>query len=69
MANIVLDLSPKLAIVLSEAIQYRIDSMQILLDNEQTPDQVLTQIDYGNDQRILQMILDEIQKQYLEQTK
>lgn len=69
MANIVLDLSPKLAIVLSEAIQYRIDSMKILLDNEQTPDQALAQIDYGNDQWILQMILDEIQKQYAEQIK
>lgn len=69
MANIVLDLSPKLAIVLSEAIQYRIDSMQILLDNEQTSDQALAQIDYGNDQWILQMILDEIQKQYAEQIK
>ena len=56
--TLLLNIPTKFFGILTEAINYRIKSMQQLLGNPDSTDEQLAYIDYGNDQVILTMILD-----------
>ena len=56
--TLLLNIPTKFFGILTEAINYRIKSMQQLLDNPDATEEQLAYIDYGNDQVILTMILD-----------
>ena len=56
--TLIIKLPTKFIAILKEALNYRIKSMQLLLDNPDTPEEELAKIDYANDQVILTMILD-----------
>ena len=58
--TLLLTLPAKFLGILKEAVSYRIESMQQLLDNPDATEEQLAYIDYGNDQVILTMILDDL---------
>lgn len=58
--TLLLKLPPKFIGILEEAVSYRINSMQRLLDDPNTTDEELAEIDYANDQSILKTINDDI---------
>lgn len=53
-------LSAKFCAILKHSIQADIQRMQAVLDDDNSSDEQLAEIDYGNDQMILKMILDEL---------
>lgn len=58
--TLIIKLPTKFIAILKEALNYRINSMQLLLDNPDTPEEELAKIDYVNDQVILTMIADDL---------
>jgi hypothetical protein len=54
-----LSFSPKFLAIATEALAYKIEAMNALLDHPNTSDAALAAIDYGNDKRILEMILED----------
>lgn len=58
--TLVLNLPLKFISLLQEAVAYRINSMQYLLDNPNSSEEELAEIDYGNDQMILKIINDDL---------
>lgn len=58
--TLLLNLPMKFFAILREAVNYRVQSMQQLLDNPEATEEQLADIDYGNDKVILAMILDEL---------
>lgn len=58
--TLLLTLPAKFLGILKEAVSYRIESMQQLLDNPDATEEQLAYIDYGNDQVILTMILGDL---------
>lgn len=58
--TLVLKLPPKFIRLMQEAVAHRINSMQHLLDNPNVSEEELAEIDYGNDQMILQIINDDL---------
>lgn len=56
----VLHLPNKFAWLLKDAISHRMAQMQALLDDDNTPDEKLAEIDYGNDKWILEIIYNDL---------
>lgn len=58
--TLILNIPPKFICLLKEAVTYRINTMEQLLDDPNTSEEALAEIDYGNDQMVLAIIADEL---------
>ncbi|MFW2176752.1 MULTISPECIES: hypothetical protein [unclassified Moraxella] len=58
--TLILDLPSKFYGILQTAVKNEIQRMQVLLEDDTTPEMVLAEMDYGNDQWILKMIADDL---------
>ncbi|AWT48094.1 hypothetical protein DLE54_00170 [Psychrobacter sp. YP14] len=58
--TLILNISPKFICLLKEAVAYRINAMQQLIDNPNKSEEALEEIDYANDQMVLDMVAHEL---------